>query len=192
MAKKVLKYCVSIIVYTVVLGLLAPILDAVSVLDAYTDPNHWLMCFIATFATYNLVFYYEKINPRKMYYLAGIYLTTIAISSFSLIFVIAIIFIAIIENIAIKTVLLIVSLLVYLFLIYVFAHRGVAIYKRGKIRIFKFFTIKTYKTAKIDGFKFDYVGKKCMIHIIVLGNDHVFKMSYSSAKIYEQRLKSIK
>ncbi len=192
MVKKVLRYCASIIAYTVILGLLAPILDMVNILDTYTQPIHWLTCFVAAFIVYNLHLYFVKINSRKMYYLAGIYLTVIVILSFSLAFVFAIIFIALIENIAIKIVLLIVSLLVYLFLIYVFVHRGVAIYDRGKIRIFKFLKIKTYKAEKIDCCKFDYVGKKCIIHITVSGDEHIFKMSSSSAKICEQRLKSIK
>ncbi|MBE6903740.1 MAG: hypothetical protein E7480_03940 [Ruminococcaceae bacterium] len=190
MVKKVINYFASIITYTVILGLLSPIFDMVNILDTYKRIDHWLLCFLAVLTVYHILFYFEKVNPRKMYYCVGVFTTTIAILFSSVAFIVALIWIAILENIAIKIVFLFVSSIIYLTLIYIFVHRGVAVYKRGKIRIFKF-SVKTYQTDKIEDYSFDYIGKKCVIHIIVSGNDHIFKIPSSSAKHCEQRFKSI-
>ena len=69
-------------------------------------------------------------------------------------------------------------------------HRGVCIYQNGKIRIFKF-KIKTYKASKIDDIKFDYENKKCNVVIIINGVKEEFILSSFSAKMTENRLKSL-
>jgi hypothetical protein len=67
-------------------------------------------------------------------------------------------------------------------------HRGVAIYQCGKIRIFKFF-IKTYQINLIDDCRLDYQGRKCTVHIIMDGKDHMFRTSAFFTKRLEQELK---
>ena len=81
-------------------------------------------------------------------------------------------------------------ILVYLFLIYTFMHRGICIYKRGKIRIFKF-KIKTYIAYKIDDINFEYQNKKCLISITIGDYKEEFKISSLSAKSIENRMKQI-
>jgi len=189
MVKKVIKYCATIIGYTIIVGIFEPIINVTSV-DAYIQLEHWIGSFFAAMVVYNLQIYFEKINPRKMYHCLGVHFSTIGMVLSTFAFIAMVIWAVIIESTAMKTAWLIIAFLLYLFLIYVFVHRGVAIYKRGKIRIFKF-VIKTYNTDKIENIVFDYNGKKCTIHIIVLGNEHIFKLSSSSAKLCEKRLKSI-
>ena len=81
-------------------------------------------------------------------------------------------------------------ILLYLFLIYVFMHRGICIYKKGKIRIFKF-KIKTYVANKIDDINFEYKNNKCLISIKIGEYKEEFKLSSFSAKLIENRMKQI-
>lgn len=124
-----------------------------------------------------------------MYYTIGVGVS-ITIAWFSAIALLAaFVWAAVIESLFFKIVVLVLSFLVFLFLIYVCIYRGVAIYKRGKIRIFQF-KIKTYHTDKIDDFFMEYLEKTCRVHIIVCGTDHVFTIPTGSARMCEKRFHS--
>ena len=69
-------------------------------------------------------------------------------------------------------------------------HRGICIYKKGKIRIFKF-KIKTYIADKIDDINFEYQNKKCLISITIGDYKEEIKISSLSAKTIEKRMKQI-
>ena len=125
----------------------------------YTEPLYWVFGILGCSILTGIIIYFIDINPRKFYYCLNIVPTTIFLTVSTIGLIIAVVFISIIENIIIKTVLLIFLILIYLFLIYSFMHRGICIYKRGKIRIFKF-KIKTYIADKIDDINFEYQNKK--------------------------------
>lgn len=191
MINKVIKNCLSVIAYTIVFGLVYPLLYMESVLSTYPRIEYWISCFISGFVVHTLQIYFNELNPREMYYIIGIAKTSTAILLSTFTLILGLIWISIRGNTMMKVVFLISSFLIYLFLIYCFVHKGVAIYKRGKVRIFNF-KIKTYQVDKIDDCIFEYAGKKCVIHIVVSGNDHIFKIPSASARLCEQRLKSIK
>ena len=69
-------------------------------------------------------------------------------------------------------------------------HRGICIYKKGKIRIFKF-KIKTYVVDKIDDINFEYQNNKCLVFITIGDNKEEFNLSSLSAKSIENRMRQI-
>ena len=156
----------------------------------YTEPLYWVFGILGCSILTGIIIYFIDINPRKFYYCLNIVPITIFLTVSTIVLIIAVVFISIIENILIKTVLLIFLVLVYLFLIYTFMHRGICIYKRGKIRIFKF-KIKTYIADKIDDINFEYQNKKCLISITFGDYKEEFKTSSLSAKTIENRMKQI-
>ena len=156
----------------------------------YTEPLYWVFGILGCSILTGIIIYFIDINPRKFYYCLNIVPTTIFLTVSTIGLIIAVVFISIIENIIIKTVLLIFLILIYLFLIYSFMHRGICIYKRGKIRIFKF-KIKTYIADKIDDINFEYQNKKCLISITIGDYKEEFKISSLSAKLIENRMKQI-
>lgn len=156
----------------------------------YTEPLYWVFGILGCSILTGIIIYFIDINPRKFYYCLNIVPTTIFLTVSTIGLIIAVVFISIIENIIIKTVLLIFLILIYLFLIYTFMHRGICIYKRGKIRIFKF-KIKTYIADKIDDINFEYQNKKCLISITIDDYKEEFKISSLSAKSIENRMKQI-
>lgn len=190
MAKKVLKHFVTIVLYAIAVGLAAPVLNLENIWAAYKSPIHWIGAFVAAAVVYGIVYYFQKINPRKTYYCINVITATIIITVLVLAFMAGLVWISLIEKTTIKIILLIAFFVVCLFLVYAFIYRGVAVYKKGKIRVFKL-TVKTYKTSKIDSVRFEYIGKKCLIHIIVCGNDHVFKTQSSVGKRCEERFKQM-
>lgn len=156
----------------------------------YTEPLYWVFGILGCSILTGIIIYFIDINPRKFYYCLNIVPITIFLTVSTIVLIIAVVFISIIENILIKTVLLIFLVLVYLFLIYTFMHRGICIYKRGKIRIFKF-KIKTYIADKIDDINFEYQNKKCLISITIGDYKEEFITSSLSAKPIENRMKQI-
>lgn len=156
----------------------------------YTEPLYWVFGILGCSILTSIIIYFIDINPREFYYCLNIVPITIFLTVSTICLIISVIFIAIIENILIKIVLLIFLILVYLFLIYAFMHRGICIYKRGKIRIFKF-KIKTYIADKIDDINFEYQNKKCLISITIGDYKEEFKLSSLSARTIENRMKQI-
>ena len=156
----------------------------------YTEPLYWAFGILGCYILTSIIIYFIDINPRKFYYCLNIVPITIFLTVSTIGLIIAVVFISIIENILIKTILLIFLILVYLFLIYTFMHRGICIYKRGKIRIFKF-KIKTYIVDKIDDINFEYQNKKCLISITIGDYKEEFKLSSLSARTIENRMKQI-
>lgn len=180
----IIKYCGAIIALALFVGFLDPLLYGTS-RKVYEMPWYWIGCFIGAFLVYNIVFYFDKINPRKMYHCIGMFTATVVFPLCTIAFLAAFVYAGILKSV----ILMIVIPAPYLFLIYALLHRGVAIYENGKIRIFKF-RIYTYNTGLIDDFIIDHNGKKCTVHIIVEGNDHTFRMSSRFTKRIEQELKS--
>lgn len=185
-AKSMIKYGLSIVVCTVVGGLLFPAYDGSSI-SQYEEPWYWIAALIVSFVTHICVLYFDKINPRKMYYCMGIF-TAVVFPFCTIAFIVAFVCAAFLENTTVSVLLMILTVAVYLFLIYALLHRGVAIYQCGKIRIFKF-CIKTYRTNLIDDCRLEYRGRKCTVHIIVDGKDHTFRTSAFFTKQLEQELK---
>ncbi|MBO5789897.1 MAG: hypothetical protein J6R40_01950, partial [Clostridia bacterium] len=98
MIKKVIKYCASFIGYSLVLGFGAPFMGVgEDVIETYKRPEHWIMSFIVTFVVYNILLYFEKLNPRTMYYCVDI-AAMLAIGFFSVVLFVGIIMISIMEN----------------------------------------------------------------------------------------------
>jgi len=182
----IIKHCGSIIALALFSGFFEPLLYGNGI-KAYETPWHWIGCLISAFLVYNVVFYFDKINPRKMYNCIGMFTATVVFPLCTLAFLVAFVCAGVYENKTVAAILLVVCVVVYLFLIYALLHRGVAIYEKGKIRIFKF-RIYTYDTRQIDDCIIDYNGKKCTVHIIVEGNDHTFRMSSRFTKRLEQEL----
>lgn len=185
--KKVIKYFAAIILYTALLGLVSPFLDMVNVLETYKRADHWIICFVSVFIVYNISIYFNKRNSRKFYYCINVPLVTIVFVTVFFAFIAMLAMTSVIEGITVKIGLITVSALACLLIIYAFAYRGVAVYEKGKIRIFKF-KIITYSADKIDAVRFEYKGRKCVVHIIVCGNDNVFNLPAGSAKLCEKRL----
>ena len=139
-----------------------------------------------------LLFFYIflDINPRKFYHIINVVPVSIFLTILTLSMITSLVLIAVIENVVIKIALLVLLTFLFLISIYVFMHRGVCIYKNGKIRIFKF-KIKTYDASKIDDIIFEYANKKCNIIIVINGFKEEFKLSSFSAKMIENRLKGL-
>ena len=187
---KLLKHILRILGLAVVVGVLSPIYDMVNVIEVYRDPSHWVVCFVGTPTVYLIATYFLEINPRTFYHCCDIVVSSAALILSTFAFIGGCIFALTREGIVIKILLFAAVLLLYLFGIYAFFHRGVAVYKKGKIRIFKF-RITTYHTDSVDDVRLDYNGRKCNIHILVAGQDHVFRVYASSAKVYESRLQEL-
>lgn len=156
----------------------------------YTEPLYWVFGIFGCSILTGIIIYFIDINPRKFYYCLNIVPISILLTFSTIGLIISLIFISLIENILLKSILLILLILLYLFLIYVFMHRGICIYKKGKIRIFKF-KIKTYVANKIDDINFEYQNKKCLISITIGDYKEEFKIPSISAKSIEKRMKQI-
>ncbi len=156
----------------------------------YTEPLYWVFGILGCSILTSIIIYFIDINPRKFYYCLNIVPISIFFTFSTIGLIISFIFIAIIENTLIKIILLIFLVLVYLFLINLFMHRGICIYKKGKIRIFKF-KIKTYIADKIDDINLEYQNKKCLISITIGDYKEEFKISSLSAKSIEKRMTQI-
>lgn len=189
---KNIKSIVECLLGSVVVLLFAPLLSPTTDpwYGIYSQPLFWLFGGLGCIILSCTILYFSSINPRKFYYCINIVPVSIFLSLSTISLITSLVLISIIENIAIKFTLLILVIFVYLFLIYVFMHRGVCIYQNGKIRIFKF-KIKTYDASKIDDIKFDYENKKCNVVIIINGVKEEFILSSFSAKMIENRLKSL-
>lgn len=187
---KIFKHLALILLYTLLAGLLFPIYDMANILETYKSAVHWIICFSAAFIVYNILLYFNEINPRVFYYCYNVNSTVVVLTIASLTSLSALVAIMMIDGMLLKCILLLLLVLVFLFIVYAFAHRGVAIYEKGKVRVFNFW-IKTYSTDKIDNITYNYCGKKCAVNIIVNGKDHIFRMSSESAKLCERRLKEI-
>jgi len=125
-----------------------------------------------------------------MYYCIPVLWTTAAAVILSVSFIGTLVLTSVLENSLAKAAFLIGAVIAFLLLMYIFFHRGIAVYSRGKIRIFKF-VIRTYKTDRIDDIRLDYTPKKCTVHITVQGDTHTFTLSPSSALRFEERIRSV-
>ena len=189
---KIIKNIIECGLGTILVLFLGPLFSPVSNpwYQIYSEPLYWVFGILGCSILTCIIIYFIDINPRKFYYCLNIVPTTIFLTVSTIGLIISIIFIAIIENMLIKIILLILLILLYLFLIYVFMHRGICIYKKGKIRIFKF-KIKTYVVDKIGDINFEYQNNKCFVFITICDNKEEFKLSSLSAKSIENRMKQI-
>ncbi len=167
-----------------------PILDSVNMAETYKRAAHWINSFIATFVVYNISLYFTKINPRKFYFCMNVIITTIALTVSSIALIIALGFISTVDGVSTKVIWITVAAAIYLLIIYAFVCRGIAVYQKGKIRIFKV-RIKSYSTDKIDDVQFEYTGKKCRITIVINGEENTFKLPSGSAKLSEKRFRAL-
>ncbi len=191
MIKNLLKHIILVIIYSLLLGLVSPIYDMVNVLETYQRPSHWAICLITVLVVYPIFLYFHKINPREFYFCYNIPSVTVALTLSSVALIAGLIAVGIMEGILLKTLLMTMLGSVYLFSVYALVCRGVAIYKKGKVRIFKF-RIKTYAERNtVDTVRFEYVGKKCTVHIVISGYEHTFRLSAYSAKLCEKRFDSL-
>ena len=158
--------------------------------EIYAQPLYWLFGCIGCVVVSSIILYFLNINPRKFYFCINIVSVSIFLTILTLSMITSLVLIAVIENVVIKIALLVLLTLLFLISIYVFMHRGVCIYKNGKIRIFRF-KIKTYDASKIDDIIFEYANKKCNIIIVINGFKEEFKLSSFSAKMIENRLKGL-
>ena len=189
---KTLKSILECLSGSILVMFFGPLLSPISNpwYQIYTEPLYWVFGILGCSILTSIIIYFIDINPRKFYYCLNIVPTSIFLLFSTIGLIISLAFIALIENISLIIILLILLILLYLFLIYVFMHRGICIYKKDKIRIFKF-KIKTYIAKKIDDINFEYQNKKCLISIIIGDNKEEFKISSFSAKLIENRMKQI-
>ena len=187
---KTLKNILECLLGSILVLFFVPLLSPISNPwhQIYTEPLYWVFGILGCSILTGIIIYFVDINPRKFYYCLNIVPIIIFLITSTIGLIISLIFIALIENISLKIILLILLILLYLFLIYVFMHRGICIYKKGKIRIFKF-KIKTYIANKIDDIIFEYQNKKCLISITIGDYKEKFKTSSISAKSIEKRMK---
>lgn len=189
---KILKKILECSLGSILVLFFGPLLSPISNpwYQIYTEPLYWVFGILGCSILTSIIIYFVDINPREFYYCLNIVPISIFLTFSTIDLIISLIFISLIENILLKIILLILLILLYLFLIYVFMHRGICIYKKGKIRIFKF-KIKTYVANKIDDINFEYQNKKCLISITIGDNKEEFKVSSLSAKTIEKRMKQI-
>ncbi|MBQ9730504.1 MAG: hypothetical protein IJV94_00055 [Bacilli bacterium] len=192
MNKEFKKIIIECLLGSLLVLLFAPLLYPVTDpwFEIYSSPIYWLFGYLSCAIISFIIVYFTNINSRKFYYCINIVPASIGLTLSTFSFITILVLISLMENICIKIVLLILVTLLYLFLLYVIIHRGICIYKNGKIRIFKF-KIKTYNVTKIEDIRFEYENKKCNIVIIINGFKEEFVLSSFSAKLVEKRLKSI-
>ena len=94
------------------------------------------------------------------------------------------------EGAALQILALSLSVAAYLFHLYAIGHRGVAVYANGKIRVFRFH-VRTYTAQRLDDLRFEYVGNRCRITLVICGESHAFRVSARSAKLCEKRLREL-
>ena len=142
---KTLKSILECLSGSILVMFLGPLLSPISNpwYQIYTEPLYWVFGILGCSILTSIIIYFIDINPRKFYYCLNIVPTSIFLLFSTIGLIISLAFITLIENISLKIILLILLILLYLFLIYVFMHRGICIYKKDKIRIFKF-KIKKY------------------------------------------------
>lgn len=172
--------------------LFGPLLSPVSEpwYQVYFEPFYWVFGVLCCFILTGIIIYFIDINPRQFYHCINIVPTSIFITMSTLGLIASLLLISFVDDIIIKIIFIILLIILYLFLIYVFMHRGVCIYKKGKIRIFKF-KIKKYIANKIDSINFEYQNKKCIITILINNYKEEFKLSSNSAKFIENRMKQM-
>jgi hypothetical protein len=188
--KKILHEIGQIIAFWLIIGLLFPLIDTTEPWRYYRDAGHWLLSLVSVVVTYLAQMYFDKINPRKMYYCLDICacVAELVLSIFGL--MAALIWSALMDGIQSRILILIASPLIFLYLIFLFGHRGVAVYQNGKIRVFNY-GVRTYRADKVDEVRLDYTGRRCTIHVVVNGQDHKFRMWAFWAKRVEKNLRAI-
>ena len=189
---RILKNILECLLGSILVLFFGPLLSPISNpwYQIYTEPLYWVFGILGCSILTSIIIYFVDINPRKFYYCLNIVPISIFLTFSTIGLIISLVFISLVENILLKIILLILLILLYLFLIYVFMHRGICIYKKGKIRIFKF-KIKTYVADKIDDINFEYQNRKCLISITIRDYKEEFKLSSLSAKSIENRMKQI-
>ena len=200
MKNKILRHVGRAILYAILVGIIAPILDLLelawrgaseplSAFEAYVNPWYWLCIAIAVAAIYILVLYFREIKPRNFVFLYDIMQTTVLVCLLIGAEVLALLYavVGLSDHKALLILALIACGVVFLFGIYAITCRGVAIYQDGKVRIFKF-RIYTYQTGEVEDLRLEYQGRICYVHVVVQGHDHVFKISAGTAKAVEHRL----
>lgn len=187
MKKDILKHLLYFVLLYAAAFFLFPILDGDDVLP-YFDKYYWLEVLIPLAAVYPAVIYFKDINPRTFYFCIDVF--TVTVVTLLLFFAPITIFVLASESesLAAKMLIAAVGIFLILFAIYVFWLRGVAEYRNGKIRIFKF-KVKTFENGKIEKINFDYTKRECIITITVDGDSTVFKIGKSSGKLCEKRFR---
>ncbi|MBQ7379676.1 MAG: hypothetical protein IJW70_08400 [Clostridia bacterium] len=205
MAKRILHHVGKALLFFVVMGAIAPICHVIehfllqkpeaiaATLAMYTEPWYWLIVFGAVAVVYPIAVYFKEINPRTFVFIYDVIWSTVFLCLLLAGELIGLLFL--LMGVGENRVLLILGLVglgvVLLFGIYSILCRGVAIYQKGKVRVFKF-RIYTYNTDTVDDLRLEYRGKQCIVHVTVQGNEHLFRVSKGSAKLIEKRLKMLK
>lgn len=205
MVKKVIKHIGKALLYIIICGALAPlyhIVDAMlfhnpdamaATLAQYTDPYYWLIIVAAVGIVYPTVIYFREFRPRTFVHLYDVVWATAATCLLIGGEVAALMFV--LFRLSEHKVLMIFALIacgaVFLFGLYAIICRGVAIYQNGKVRVFKF-RVYTYPTDTVDDLRLEYRGKQCIVHVVVQGDEHLFRVSKGSAELIEKRLEQLK
>lgn len=204
MTQKVFRHIGTVLFFTVFVGAIAPVVqimedwlalaaDPFASLAFYGHPAYWLFIFGVVAVIYPIVIYFKEINPRTFVHLYDVVPVTAGICLLigGEVAALMLILFNLSEYKALTILAIIACGAAFLFCIYAMMCRGVAIYQKGKIRVFKF-RIYTYHTDAVDDLRLEYRGKQCIVHVIVQGDEHLFRVSKGSAELIEKRLKTLK
>ncbi len=189
--KKVLAYLAKLLVYTLILGVVYPFTDRMNFYESYTSPEYWLTVFISAFVIYNIIFYFETVNPRIFYCFVDGGVVFAVVVAVILAFLGLVIAVAMLESAVLKISFVILGALVGLFVIYASVYRGIAVYEKGKIRVFDF-KIKTYNTMVFDSVSFECNGNKCTCTAVINGEASSFKFSAKNEEIMRLKLCAVR
>ena len=205
MKKSLWRHVGRAALYMVIGGALAPLyhilefflLDDPAALTAtlalYKDPFYWLIIVLAVAVVYPTVIYFKEINPRTFVHLYDVVWATAALCLLIGGEVMALLFV--LFNLSEHRGLMILAFVacgaVLLLGLYAIVCRGVAIYQKGKVRVFKF-RIYTYHTDTVDDLSLEYSEGKYAVHLVVQGDMYTFPVSKGSAELIQKRLKALK
>ncbi len=162
-------------------------------LALYKDPFYWLIIVLAVAIVYPVVIYFKEINPRTFVHLYDVVWATAALCLLigGEVMALLLVLFRLSEHRALMILALVACGAVFLLGLYAIMCRGVAIYQKGKVRVFKF-RIYTYNTDIVDDLRLEYHGKQCIVHVVVQGGEHLFRVGKGSAELIEKRLKALK
>ena len=189
MLKSFWKYVGKVVFYFLLVGVAFPLVDGGDPLTMYLETQHWSSSFAIALVVGIIEFLANKgILSVPTFCFCGFVLGTATVASATMFLIISLFAIFIcLESMYVQILLLALVLVVFAFAVYASFFRGVAVYKNGTVRIFKF-KVKTYKDATVDDIKIEYSGNKCKIIIKVNVEDNVFNPLAISGKACGPRL----
>jgi len=192
MLKSFLKYVGRVVFYFLLVALAFPLVGGGDPLTMYLEPQHWSSSFVIALAVGIIEFLANKgILSIPSFYFCGVVLGAASAAMVTILLIISLLTIFIcLESLYIQILLLILVFVICALVTYATFFRGVAVYKNGTVRIFKF-KVKTYKYATIEDIKIEYSGNKCKIIITVNGEDNIFNALAISGKACGPRLMTL-